>query len=261
MRHPRPALPPWGSPLTALTIPLRPWRPPGTSTTPAGTSPPPPGTSTRPGKPGRETRTGTSARRARHLDGALASAHDLAAHLRASYPAEGSDLDALTETIGLARSVSDQAKTATTAHLTQTICNHLGHTIEHVKAMGDDPDPEVREFNADHARTHLDGAIEHVGKLTRHLRSNYPAEAGHLADLKGPGRSARRWRNVSGQAGGSAGPKGYARPELAGTITAQLDLSAASRAKAHATASATPACTPGSTNGGTRTAGGPPTAT
>ena len=101
---------------------------------------------------------------ARHLDAALTSAHDLAAHLRDRYPAEGADLDALTETIGLARSVSDQAKTATTAHLTQTICNHLGHTIEHVAAMGDDPDPKVRDFNADHARTHLDGAIEHVGE-------------------------------------------------------------------------------------------------
>ena len=77
---------------------------------------------------------------ARHLDGALTSAHDLAAHLRDRYPAEGADLDALTETIGLARSVSDQAKTATTAHLTQTICNHLGHTIAHVEAMRDDPD-------------------------------------------------------------------------------------------------------------------------
>src|ERR1039458_5615974 len=79
------------------------------------------------------------------LDGAHASAHKLAAHLRSHYPREGSDLDALCTTIGLAVSVSDQAKTATTAHLTQTICNHLGHTIAHVKAMGDDPAPKVRE--------------------------------------------------------------------------------------------------------------------
>ena len=119
------------------------------------------------------------------LGGAHASAHKLAAHLRDRYPAEGADLDALTSTIGLARSVSDQARTATTAHLTQTICNHLGHTIAHVKAMGDDPVPKVREFNWQHARTHLDGADEHAGKLTRHLRSNYPDEAKHLADLRG----------------------------------------------------------------------------
>ena len=83
--------------------------------------------------------------------------------------------------------------------------------------MHDDPEPEVRKFNGEHARTHMDGAIEHVGKLTRHLRSNYPAEAGHLAELKGPG-------TISGQAGGLAGPKGYARPDLAGTITGQVDL-------------------------------------
>jgi hypothetical protein len=127
------------------------------------------------------------------LDGAHASAHHLAAHLRSHYPREGSDLDALCTTIGLAVSVSDQAKTATTGHLVQTICNHLGHTIEHTKAMQDDPDPKVRSFNADHARTHLDGALEHVGKLTRHLQSNYPAEAKHLAELAEP-------ESISGQA-------------------------------------------------------------
>jgi 2'-5' RNA ligase len=121
------------------------------------------------------------------LDGAHASAHHLAAHLRSHYPAEGADLDALTSTIGLARSVSDQAKTATTAHLTQTICNHLGHTIAHVKAMGDDPAPKVREFNWQHARTHLDGAAEHAGKLSHHLTDNYPAEGRHLAALKAGG--------------------------------------------------------------------------
>ena len=119
------------------------------------------------------------------LDGAHASAHDLAAHLRARYPAEGADLDALTATIGLARSVSDQAKTATTAHLVQTTLNHLGHTIAHVKAMQDDPDPKVREFNWQHGRTHLDGGLEHAAKLTKHLQSNYPEEARHLAELKG----------------------------------------------------------------------------
>ena len=66
----------------------------------------------------------------------------------------------------------------------------------------------------------MDGAIEHVGKLTRHLRSNYPDEAKHLAELKGSG-------TVSAQ---------MAEPL---SIASQLDLSAASRAKAHATASAT----------------------
>ena len=49
--------------------------------------------------------------------------------------------------------------------------------------MADDPDPDVWGFNAEHARTHLDGALEHVGKLTRHLEDNYPLEAGFLAGL------------------------------------------------------------------------------
>jgi len=120
------------------------------------------------------------------LDGAHASAHKLAAHLRAHYPAEAGDLDALTATIGLAVSVSDQAKTATTAHLTQTICNHLGHTIEHVKAMAADKTPKIWEFNWQHGRTHLDGGLEHAAKLSRHLKGNYPAEAKYLAELADP---------------------------------------------------------------------------
>ena len=133
--------------------------------------------------------------------GAHASAHKLAAHLRDRYPAEGADLDALTSTIGLAVSVSDQAKTATTGHLVQTVCNHLGHTIAHVKAMGDDPEPKVREFNGEHARTHMDGAIEHVGKLTKHLRDNYPEEARHLAELRSLAAQAEVPESISGQAG------------------------------------------------------------
>jgi hypothetical protein len=140
-----------------------------------------------------------------HLDGAHVSAHQLAGNLRAHYPAEGTELDALTGTVGLAVSVSQDAKTATTAHLTQTICNHLAHTIRHVEAMGDDPDPDVWGFNADHARTHLDGAMEHVGKLTGHLKDNYPAEGGFLkglgevpADGAGEGSGPD---TISGQAG------------------------------------------------------------
>ena len=183
------------------------------------------------------------------LDAAHASAHKLAAHLRDSYPSEGVELDKLTGTIGLAVSVSDQAKTATTAHLTQTICNHLGHTIAHVKAMGDDPDPEVRKFNWEHARTHMDGAIEHAGKLTHHLRDNYPDEAGHLAALAGSGKPAadlatpRGWGSwppdwlpgtISVQLAEPASIAGQAlvagRPKE-GTITGQVDLAGGWRAE------------------------------
>ena len=139
--------------------------------------------------------------------------------------------------VGLAVSVSRDAKTATTAHLVQTTCNHLAHTIRHVTAMAEDPAPDVWGFNAEHARTHLDGALEHVGKLTEHLEDNYPAEAGFLAGLGSAVEDAEPEagpETISEQANvaGRDFPKD-------GTITAQLDLSAASRAKAHATASAT----------------------
>ena len=151
-------------------------------------------------KPG-DLRGHHTARCAASLDRAHRSAHDLAAHLRARYPAEGSELDTLTGTIGLAVAVSDQAKTATTAHLVQTTCNHLGHTIRHVQALADDETPEVQEFNADHARTHLDGAVEHVGKLHAHFADNYPAEAGHLDALRGTAAQ------IAGAARGSAAQK------------------------------------------------------
>lgn len=129
---------------------------------------------------------------AHHLDDAHTSAHQLAANLRAHYPAEGAELDALMGVVGLAVSVSQDAKTATTSHLTQTICNHLAHTLRHVQAMADDPDAKVWSFNADHAEIHLAGAREHVAKLTDHLTDNYPSEAGYLAGL-GP-------ETISGQA-------------------------------------------------------------
>jgi hypothetical protein len=108
--------------------------------------------------------------------------------------------------IGLARSVSEDAKTATTGHLVQTICNHMAHTIRHVQAMQDDPAEDVRDFNGEHARTHLDGALEHVGKLTHHLTDNYPREAGFLAGLGTAVQDAEP-ETISGQAGAAGRPK------------------------------------------------------
>jgi hypothetical protein len=156
---------------------------------------------------GGDLRDGHMGHVAHQLDDAHTSARQLAANLRAHYPAEGAELDALMGVVGLAVSVSRDAKTATTAHLVQTTCNHLAHTIRHVTAMGEDPDPDVWGFNAEHARTHLDGALEHVGKLTRHLEDNYPAEAGFLAGLGTAVRDAK--------------PEG-GKPQHAGTVSAQL---------------------------------------
>lgn len=160
-------------------------------------------------KAGGDLRAGHMAHVAHQLDDAHTSAHQLAGNLRAHYPAEGAELDALMGVVGLAVSVSRDAKTATTAHLVQTTCNHLAHTIRHVTAMGEDRAEAVWDFNAEHARTHLDGALEHVGKLTNHLRDNYPAEAGFLAGLGSAVQDAR--------------PEGGAgKPQAAGTAGAQL---------------------------------------
>ena len=124
--------------------------------------------------------------------------------------------------VGLAVSVSEDAKTATTAHLTQTICNHLAHTLRHVAAMADDPAPKVWGFNADHARTHLDGAVEHVGKLTGHLQDNYPREAGFLRGL--------------GEIEIGAEGGGKQKVSLAGsTISGQVDLAGRPKARPSAT--------------------------
>jgi hypothetical protein len=122
---------------------------------------------------------------ARHLASARLSAHQLAENIEARYPAEGAELRAVTAAIGLARAVSPAAKTATTSHLVQTVCSHLGHTIRHVQAMQDDPDPDAWAFNHAHAATHLSGAAEHAAKLRAHFRDNYAAGEGRwLADLE-----------------------------------------------------------------------------
>jgi predicted ABC-type ATPase len=168
-------------------------------------------------KAGGDLRDGHMAHVAHQLDDAHTSAHQLAGNLRAHYPAEGAELDALMGVVGLAVSVSKDAKTATTAHLVQTTCNHLAHTIRHVTAMGEDPAEAVWDFNAEHARTHLDGALEHVGKLTRHLEDNYPAEAGFLAGLGTAVRDAKPEggpETISEQANADGRPKD-------GTISSQ----------------------------------------
>lgn len=148
---------------------------------------------------------------ARHLDGARTAALGLAGHLRAHYPGEGAALDSLVGTVGLAEAVSDQAREATTGHLTQTVCHHIGHAAEHAGAMAADTGPEEQAFDAEHARKHLDEGIEHVGKLRAHLVSNYPREAAHLAGLDdlaagaeddGGGEQDAQGDTISGQAPG-----------------------------------------------------------
>jgi predicted ABC-type ATPase len=145
---------------------------------------------------------------ARHLAGALDAGRLLAANLRAHYPAEGAELDKTTETIGLAKALSEDAKAATTAHLLQTVMYDAGHASRHAQAMLGEPAPDVWGFNADHAEKHLGGAAEHVRKLAVHLHDNYPDE----------GRWLARLATITEQ---MTGP-GKDEAALAGTITGQL---------------------------------------
>jgi hypothetical protein len=88
------------------------------------------------------------------------------------------------ESVGLAKSVSPTAKAATTAHLTETTLHELSHASLHAQAMGkDDPGGEEWAFDADHCASHLDGAVEHAGKLWEHFHDNYPREAAWLVGI------------------------------------------------------------------------------
>ena len=125
-----------------------------------------------------------------HLSHALDEAHAWAASLKANFPAEAKELDALTKTIGLAKAVSPAAKAATYAHLLETVMYHAGHAKRHALVMtGNVPDKEWA-FNYDHAATHAKGAMEHCFKLAKHLADNYPETARwfkELEDAEDPG--------------------------------------------------------------------------
>ena len=96
-----------------------------------------------------------------HLSHALNEAHDLVASVRKNYLPEARELAALNKTMGLAASVSQDAKVATFAHLLQTLLYHEAHAKRHAECMlNPDPDP-VWKFNYEHAHTHLKGAVEH----------------------------------------------------------------------------------------------------
>ena len=118
-----------------------------------------------------------------HLSHALDEAHDLVANVRKNYLPEARELEALSKTMGLSQSVSQDAKVATFAHLLQTLLYHQAHAKRHAALMlNPDPDP-VWRFNEEHARTHLKGAVEHAYKLAQHVQDNYPDEAKWLNDL------------------------------------------------------------------------------
>lgn len=82
------------------------------------------------------------------------------------------------------KSTSNKDKIATTAHLIETTGHHLSHTSRHVDQLAKSKTKAQRNFNLEHIKTHLDGGIEHVQKLMKHMQSNYPAEGKELGKLQ-----------------------------------------------------------------------------
>jgi hypothetical protein len=121
-----------------------------------------------------------------HLVITLSNGHLLADNLRRNYPAEGRELDAVVKVLGLTAppSLSPALKTATTAHLLETILNECVHASRHADWMSKTEPVNEWEFNADHTEKHLGGALEHLGKLREHILDNYPAEAKLLIELE-----------------------------------------------------------------------------
>jgi hypothetical protein len=136
-------------------------------------------------------RAGTSSQRgyhsthiANHLAVALDNMHFLVDDLRRHYPAEAAELEAVRQSIGLARPLSKALRAATAAHLIETVLHQLTHAKRHADQMLK-PDPMlVWKFNADHAQNHLKGAQEHIDKLSEHVVENYPGEGRWLRLLK-----------------------------------------------------------------------------
>lgn len=160
----------------------------------------------------------------RHLQNALASGHQLTANIREHYPEESAELEQVKRHVGLAASVSEAAKAATTAHLLETSLHEMTHGARHARAMLEDPDPDGDEweFNADHAQKHLGGAVEHASKLAEHWTDNYPHEGRWLARL---GHAT-----APPEEGDGSGKKEHAKPQHAryskgksgGTVSAQM---------------------------------------
>lgn len=144
-----------------------------------------------------------------HLRKALDSAHELTVNLREHYRAEAAELEQVKKTIGLAKAVSPTAKAVTFAHLLETTLHELTHAALHAAAMTkDDPGGDEWAFDADHCKSHLEGAVEHAGKIWEHLVDNYPAEGKWLLEIAG-----------------ITHPDDPPGQEHAGTISGQLDLS------------------------------------
>jgi len=105
--------------------------------------------------------------------------------------------------LDLAKAVSPTAKAVTLAHLLETTLHELTHASLHAQAMGKDtPGGDEWAFDADHCASHLEGAVEHAGKIWEHLHDNYPAEGRWLtgiAEITHPDEAQQHAGTISGQ--------------------------------------------------------------
>lgn len=79
--------------------------------------------------------------------------------------------------------VSSTRKDMTTAHLAGTAEYNLAHAIVHLKAAMAPKSPKDQQFNLEHADHHLDEAQDHLSRLLKHFRENYPSIAKELDNI------------------------------------------------------------------------------
>lgn len=81
------------------------------------------------------------------------------------------------------KSANAAQKAATTAHLLETTAHQAAHTKRHLLSMRKSKG-KAKALDQDHAETHMDGTIEYVQKLMKHVQANYPSEGKELSNLE-----------------------------------------------------------------------------
>lgn len=84
----------------------------------------------------------------------------------------------------MAKSLNNDNKTATTAHLVSTVANELAHVHTHHTERMKATDATNRKFHDEHIDKHLVSAIEHTQKLHDHIKDNYPKEHKAIDELE-----------------------------------------------------------------------------
>lgn len=81
------------------------------------------------------------------------------------------------------KSANPQQKASTTAHLLETTAHQAAHTQRHLVALKKNKG-KAKALDQEHAETHMNGTIEHVQKLMKHVQANYPSEGKELGKLQ-----------------------------------------------------------------------------